>query len=102
MVPQFNRLNVSGRWKGPPAQSLLLLVLLVSLRSALSAPTADKEHVILVHGLCRTSRSMVCLERALVEAGYQVLNVNYPSRSASTERLSEDAIGAAVAKSNQA
>jgi len=60
---------------------------------ALSAP----EGVILLHGLCRTSRSMVQMERALTEAGYQVKNVDYPSRTASVQQLADDTIGKAVA-----
>ena len=61
--------------------------------SALGAP----ETVILLHGLCRTSRSMDKMERALAEAGYQVRNVNYPSRTASVQTLADDAVGKAVA-----
>ena len=59
---------------------------------AFSAP----ETVILLHGLCRTSRSMVKMERALTNAGYQVQNVDYPSRTASIQKLADDAIGKAV------
>src|ERR1017187_9393324 len=53
--------------------------------------------VILLHGLCRTSRSMAPMEPALTAAGYHVLNVDYPSRTAAIEKLSDDAIGRAVA-----
>jgi pimeloyl-ACP methyl ester carboxylesterase len=60
---------------------------------AFSAP----EEVILLHGLCRTSRSMAKMERALTGAGYQVKNVDYPSRTASVQQLADDAIGNAVA-----
>jgi triacylglycerol lipase len=55
-----------------------------------------QEHVILLHGLCRTPRSMAAIERALVRAGYSVSNVGYPSRTASIAELSENAIGPAV------
>jgi len=55
------------------------------------------EQVILLHGLCRTSHSMTRMEHALVEAGYSVQNVGYPSRTASIARLADDAIGPAVA-----
>jgi len=54
------------------------------------------EQVILLHGLCRTNRSMRGMERALTSAGYQVANVDYPSRTAPIEQLSEVAISAAV------
>jgi pimeloyl-ACP methyl ester carboxylesterase len=68
------------------------------LVSHLSTAAADTptDHVILLHGLCRTSRSMEKMERALVRAGYRVVNVDYPSRTAPIEQLSEMAISAAV------
>lgn len=56
------------------------------------------EHVILLHGLGRTSASMVKMERALKGAGYVVWNVDYPSRTAAIERLSEDAIAPCLAR----
>ncbi|MGA9778075.1 MAG: alpha/beta fold hydrolase [Verrucomicrobiia bacterium] len=59
---------------------------------AFSAPEA----VILLHGLCRTSHSMTRMERALTGAGYQVRNVSYPSRTASIQQLTDDAIGKAI------
>ena len=40
---------------------------------------------------------MVPMERALSASGYRVLNVDYPSRTAAIEKLSDDAIGRAVA-----
>jgi len=61
--------------------------------SAFGAP----ETVILLHGLCRTSRSMDKMERALTEAGYRVQNVDYPSRTAPIQKLADEAIGKAVA-----
>jgi len=63
----------------------------------LLVPAAEnQEYVILLHGLCRTSRSMVPMERALSKSGYQVLNVDYRSRTAPVEKLSDDAIGQAL------
>src|SRR5271154_1824070 len=73
-----------------------ILILMATI--AISAPTfGAQEEVILLHGLCRTSRSMVKMERALTEAGYKVRNINYPSRTASIQKLADDAIGKAVA-----
>lgn len=60
---------------------------------AFSAP----DTVILIHGLCRTSHSMAKMERALIDAGYQVHNVSYPSRTASVQELADNVIGKAVA-----
>jgi hypothetical protein len=76
--------------------ALPLCALLISLHSAHSSAVAEKEHVILLHGLGRTSRSMIPMERALSAAGYQVHNVDYPSRTGSIEQLSEDEVGPAV------
>jgi triacylglycerol lipase len=64
---------------------------------AISSPAfGAQEEVILLHGLCRTSRSMSKMESALTEAGYKVRNVDYPSRIASVEKLANDAIGKTV------
>src|SRR5687768_2702951 len=54
------------------------------------------EAVILLHGLCRTSRSMERMEAAFTAAGYTVLNVDYQSRFSSVEPLSEEVIGGAL------
>ena len=70
----------------------MLMATVAISSSALGAP----EEVILLHGLCRTSRSMVTMESALTEAGYKVRNVDYPSRTASIQKLADDAIGKAV------
>ena len=45
---------------------------------------------------------MIPMDRALAAAGYQVHNVDYPSRAGSTEQLSEDVIGEAVAECQRA
>jgi triacylglycerol lipase len=55
-----------------------------------------QEHVILLHGLCRTKHSMEPMRRALVRAGYCVRNIDYASRSATVEELSEVVIGKAL------
>jgi len=69
---------------------------------ATSAPAfGAQEEVILLHGLCRTSRSMMKMEGALTVAGYKVRNVDYPSRTASVQKLADDAIGKAVVDCQQ-
>jgi triacylglycerol lipase len=79
---------------GVSLSSGILVFMAMTLISspALSAPPA----VILLHGLCRTSHSMASMQRALIEAGYQVENVDYPSRTAPIQRLADEAIGKAV------
>lgn len=50
----------------------------------------QNETVVLLHGLCRTSRSMAKMEKTLEAEGYNVINVDYPSRSATIEELTTD------------
>jgi triacylglycerol lipase len=80
-----------------PQRKMFLRILIFMAGIATSATTfGAQEEVILLHGLCRSSRSMVKIENALTEAGYKVRNVDYPSRTASIEKLADDAIGQAV------
>ncbi|BET66442.1 alpha/beta fold hydrolase [Opitutales bacterium ASA1] len=55
------------------------------------------EHVVLLHGLARSSGSMEKMARALREQGRTVDNVQYPSRQYVVAELSEAALGAALA-----
>ncbi len=55
--------------------------------------TIIKSHcVILLHGLARTQRSMIKLEKQLLAGGYQVININYPSTQKDIETLAEQVI----------
>jgi triacylglycerol lipase len=73
-------------------------ILILMAAVTISSPAfGSQEEVILLHGLCRTSRSMAKMERALTGAGYKVQNADFPSRSAPIEKLADDAIGKAVA-----
>ena len=51
-----------------------------------ASPTAG-ERVVLLHGLGRNARAMLLLESALTEAGYEVHNIGYPSKSLPPEAL---------------
>ena len=64
----------------PPITILTLLCLL-------TAPLAAKNVVILLHGLARTSSSMEKMEAALKAEGYEVHNLDYPSRHQSIKTL---------------
>ena len=55
-----------------------------------------KEHVILLHGLGRSSKSMSRIESVLQKNGYIVKNVNYPSKKYSIEILVEKHIAPAI------
>ncbi|MGI2035226.1 esterase/lipase family protein [Rhizobium panacihumi] len=47
------------------------------------------ERVLLLHGIARTNRHMRSLERSLVQEGYDVLNVAYPSTRAPISVLAD-------------
>ena len=63
---------------------LVLWVLFLSV-----SMTAVGEQVVLLHGLVRSPKSMVKLERALAEEGYDVFNIGYPSRQGSVVELAQ-------------
>ncbi|QBG46675.1 alpha/beta fold hydrolase [Verrucomicrobia bacterium S94] len=48
------------------------------------------ETVVLLHGLARSGKAMNKLERKLTAEGYNVINVDYPSTSATIEKLTHD------------
>ena len=60
------------------------------------------EQVVLLHGLARTSRSMNRLEKALLAHGYQVLNIDYPSRKYRIPELAQIVRKAVVSNAAQA
>jgi pimeloyl-ACP methyl ester carboxylesterase len=53
------------------------------------SPGAPSPGVILFHGIARTSRSLAKLERALRQAGFATLNLDYPSRRKPLDLLAE-------------
>lgn len=59
------------------------------------------ECVILLHGLARTSKSMLPLEEQLRAQGYVVVNEGYPSREFPIATLAEKAIAPALANCRQ-
>ncbi len=56
------------------------------------------ECVVLLHGLARSSRSFSAMKNALSEAGYHVINIDYPSRKHVIEVLAEDYVTKAIAE----
>ncbi len=83
---------------------IVTATVLSALAWILPAPAAApmNEHVILLHGLCRSSSSMHAMERALTAAGYQVWNIDYPSRTNTVTNLSEAVLGSAIQNCEQA
>ena len=63
----------------------------------MTSPTSP-EAVVLLHGLCRTRRSMMPMERALAAEGFGTWNVGYPSRTRSIAELADQVIPAALAR----
>jgi len=55
----------------------------------MTAREVKNECVILLHGLARTRRSMSVMEKKLRAQGYQVVNINYPSRHMPIDELAE-------------
>lgn len=69
---------------------------IIILAAMWSAQAIAMDGVVLLHGLCRSGASMRPLAAALAAAGYGVENVDYASRGAGIEALSEAAIGEAL------
>ena len=65
---------------------------------AITKPEEDgaEEHVVLLHGLGRTARSMSVIGWALEQEGYRVVNIGYPSTKGSISALADRAISKAV------
>ncbi|MBW1643824.1 MAG: alpha/beta fold hydrolase, partial [Deltaproteobacteria bacterium] len=55
-----------------------------------------KEYVVLLHGLARSSSSMVPLQKVLSNKGYGTCNIDYPSTDYSIEYISENYLPAAL------
>ena len=67
-----------------------------------SATDLSSQHVILLHGLCRTTRCMDRLEQSLSADGYTVHNVGYPSRRYDAETLTARHIAPAIERIREA
>jgi triacylglycerol lipase len=85
----------------PPSQAPYL-ILGLALALAAPLPAAPPDHVILLHGLARTSASMTPLALALRHSGYVVHNVDYPSCTAGIRELAEEFVGRAVNAAREA
>lgn len=73
--------------------ALILLSMALGAK-AVSAPTpANPDTVVLLHGLGRSAWSMKAIETKLRDAGYTVVNLDYPSRSFPIEALAASHLG---------
>jgi len=71
---------------------LLFLLTLCHAEAASKAP----ECVVLLHGLARTEKSLLKLERHLGNKEFCVVNIGYPSREKTIQELSVDVIQTAI------
>ena len=83
---------------------VLLISILLSLFGGLRPVTADAErmapageHVVLLHGLIRTSNSMNKMKAFLESHGYRVCNIGYPSTKQPIDVLTKQALTEALA-----
>jgi triacylglycerol lipase len=65
-------------------------------QAAKASGSSNNDCVVLLHGLARTHRSMNTMAAALEEAGYRPINMDYPSRKFTIERLAMHAIPEAL------
>jgi triacylglycerol lipase len=68
---------------------LVFALVLAGMLLSFPARAAEGDYVILFHGIARTNGSMESLAEALRKEGYEVLNVDYPSRNYSLRDLAD-------------
>lgn len=83
---------------GYPARIFLIItpILFACVMPTYVAPAADRECVVLLHGLARTKYSMNKMASRLQAAGYKVVNFDYPSRKHKIEQLSAEVLPDAI------
>lgn len=70
-------------------------------QQAITRAVPASECIILLHGLARTSKSMIPLSKQLQAQGFKVVNVDYPSRNFAIAILAEKAITPALDQCRQ-
>lgn len=68
------------------------------MKSYRSVEGKKNECIILLHGLARTDNSMKKLSDTLDKAGYQTINIKYPSTKKNIEQLANSAISKALSQ----
>jgi pimeloyl-ACP methyl ester carboxylesterase len=81
----------------------LIAVLILLPATAVESAGIDEatDCVILLHGLARSSASMDKMQQRLGEAGYSVVNIDYPSRDLPIEELAPLAVGEGLQECRQ-
>jgi triacylglycerol lipase len=105
-APNPNAPRITARSRLLPLATMVVTACLGGCASPnpafVAAPEAGQEAVILVHGLARTSRSMVRMEKRLTGAGYAVHSLQYRSRRKTVERIAEEDLAPFVATCQRA
>lgn len=65
----------------------IILILMSDMTMAKKLNITDGDCVVLLHGLARTAGAMKTLESRLLDEGYSVVNIGYPSRDHNIEYL---------------
>jgi triacylglycerol lipase len=65
------------------------LLIILAILTPVQGNSAGREHVVLLHGLARTSASMGGLEEAFSRGGYDVLNIDYSSREQGISEIAD-------------
>lgn len=103
--PIFGKLVTLNRHACMRLWHVLLLLLLSAgmlpgCTTTVERPTQITEHhqecVVLLHGLWRSNIAMWPIETALLEAGYTVVNLDYPSTRASITEIADQHLAPAV------
>ena len=94
---RHGRTDLIGVWARAPYSSSVryLLEKSVKVHKRTPGPTVAG-CVVLLHGLARSSASMLRMERELLNAGYGTVRVDYPSRQADVHELAARALGTAL------
>lgn len=75
---------------------LASLWLILNSISPFAVSQVSSDQVVLLHGLARTAGSMESMEKQLKRAGYEVCNIDYPSRKHRIEKLTRDYVLPAI------
>lgn len=89
----------------------VLCCVIAAVAGIISAPYAEtvevnrqmkkSEHVILVHGMCRSAGTMESMAKTLRKAGYTTTILDYPSRKKTVRKLSDEHLAPAVEMSKK-
>ena len=80
----------------------MIVVGIIFMVTCVSPAAIAGECVVLLHGLARSANSLLLMEWNLKRAGYDVVNVDYPSKEATIEDLADWVIPEALHKCRDA